>query len=72
MCGSEAASIVPACGGCCRCVVVRLHQQSLLVEGAAGTSPSCQVARCIALEEKVAELDREIACDQRYIERVSS
>ena len=29
-----------------------------------------QVARCIALDEKVAELDREIACDQRYIERV--
>ena len=26
VCGSEAASIVPACGGCCRCVVVRLHQ----------------------------------------------
>ena len=35
------------------------------------TVASLQVVRCIALEEKIAELDREIACDQRYIERVS-
>lgn len=34
-------------------------------------TPPLQVVRCIALEEKIAELDREIACDQRYIERVS-
>ena len=30
-----------------------------------------QIAKCVALEEKIALLDREIALDHRYVERVS-